>query len=99
MGVTPRAQQRAAWQSRFRGERAAPGRIHLRIDELEFRGASRPSARRMAASFETDLAGLIARDGVPPHWLSHRGADELRAPSGSTSIAQAVVDAGKGPAR
>ena len=67
--MTMRAQQRVAWQTRFRTAIAKPApaapRIHLRIGAIEFHGASRSSANRIAASFESELGALLTRNGVP----------------------------------
>lgn len=85
--MTARAQQRLAWQTRFRFASVTPAaqgipqpparRIHLRIAELEFRGMGRGTANRIAASFESELGMLLARRGVPQNWHG-AGAGELR---------------------
>jgi hypothetical protein len=78
--MTPRAQQRQAWQTRFRTANATqmpPRRVHLQIAELEFRGVGRSTANRIAASFESELGFLLARRGIPQNW--HDGnVGELR---------------------
>jgi hypothetical protein len=95
--MTPRAQQRAAWQWRLRREKTAPSGIHVHIAEMEVRGASRLAARRMADTFQADLGRLIATSGVPAQWLSRGAIEHLHAPGGRPSLAQAVFDAGKEP--
>jgi hypothetical protein len=96
--MTPRAQQRAAWQSRIRGGRQAPRAIHFHVAEMEFRGGSRLSAWRVAGAFESDIAAALARDGVPAHWLlPNAAAEQLHAPARYTSLAEAVLSAGKEP--
>jgi hypothetical protein len=96
--MTPRALQRAAWQSRIRGSRQTPRAIHFHVAEMEFRGANRLSAYRMAGAFESDIAAALARDGVPAYWLSPNAAvEQLHAPACYSSLAEAVLAAGKEP--
>lgn len=91
--MTPRAQQRAAWRSRFRHDavsaapkplaaasiRAAPRPVvAVRIDELALRGFDSHSAPRIAASMERELQRLIV-GGLPPGWRTSGAVQALAA--------------------
>jgi hypothetical protein len=100
--VTGRAQQRALAQNRIRGERSFanspannPRLVRLNIAEMEFRGFGRSSAFRAADRFQGELASLLARDGVPPHWLAAGKMDDLRVSTLDFSLATALASAGK----
>jgi len=94
-----RARQRAVAQRRIRDERSSPRRVHVNVAEMEFRGFDRSSAFRTADQFQGELASLIARDGVPPHWLTARTMDDLRVSTTDLSLASALAGAGKEPVR
>ena len=92
-----RAQQRAAAQSRIRMNN--PRRVLVNVGEMEFHGFDRSSAFRAADRFQDDLASLIARNGVPPHWLAAGTMDDLRVSTADSSLASALAGAGKEPLR
>lgn len=92
-----RAQQRAVAQGRIRMNN--PRRVHVKVGEMEFHGFDRSSAFRAADLFQEEFASLIARDGVPPHWLAAGTMDDLRVSASDASLASALAGAGKEPVR
>jgi hypothetical protein len=93
-------------QSRIRSERGYAGfamnnprRVHVNVGEIEFRGFDRSSAFRAAERFQGELASLIARNGVPSHWLATGTMDDLRVSTTDSSLASALATAGKEPVR
>ncbi|HEY4084290.1 MAG TPA: hypothetical protein VGM43_00050, partial [Bryobacteraceae bacterium] len=90
-------QQRAMAQSRIRMNN--PQRVHVNVGEMEFRGFDRSSAFRAADQFQGELASLIARNGVPSHWLAAGTMDDLRVYAADSSLASALAGAGKEPVR
>jgi hypothetical protein len=91
--MTPRAQRRAAWRSRFRHDAAsaaakplAPASVRVaprpavavRIDELTLRGFDSHSVPRIAASMERTLQRLIGSE-LPFGWRASGAVEALAA--------------------
>ena len=44
------------------------GAVRLHIEELTLRGIGQMDGRKIADAFQAELRGMIAANGVPPHW-------------------------------
>jgi hypothetical protein len=65
--------------------------IDIDIDRLVLQGIDPRHRTRIAESVRRELAQLVARHGVPPHWT--------HAEAGAQSIPRIEVDPGHSPAR